>query len=295
MFDAAVIGPVTRDRLRVRGAPTRTLAGGAVHYAGIALCRLGRACTVLTRAAEADADELLGELRAAGARVQCRPARRTTSFENRYDEGFASRRQTVIAVCEPFAAEDAAGVCARAVQLGPLTRSDMDLEVLEAAAGTGARVYLDVQGFLRAVGPDGDVRAVDWPEKAAGLPRVHVLKADLDEARLLAGCVEPEEAARRIAAYGVEEVIVTLGAQGSVILEGGRLHRIPAYPPRRIADATGCGDTYLAGYLHARLAGRGVEAAGRFAAALAALKLERAGPFVGDEARVRFLLEERPD
>ncbi len=64
---------------------------------------------------------------------------------------------------------------------------------------------------------------------------------------------------------------------------------LPALPPAKLVDATGCGDTYAAGYLRERLAGAGPEQAGSFGAAVAALKLERRGPFRGSEADVRAL------
>jgi len=57
-----------------------------------------------------------------------------------------------------------------------------------------------------------------------------------------------------------------------------------------LEDPTGCGDTYMAGYLYQRLKGTDPERAGRFAAAMAALKLEGAGPFSGSEAEVHALL-----
>ena len=54
-----------------------------------------------------------------------------------------------------------------------------------------------------------------------------------------------------------------------------------------IVDSTGCGDTYLAAYLSRRLAFDAPERAGRFAAAAAALSLEREGAFRASEADVR--------
>ncbi len=85
---------------------------------------------------------------------------------------------------------------------------------------------------------------------------------------------------------------MTCGGNGSLILAGGRLHDIPAYPPRVVADPTGCGDTYSAGYIYHRLQSDDIGAAGRFAAALAALKLERHGPFTGDAQEVQARLRE---
>jgi len=45
-----------------------------------------------------------------------------------------------------------------------------------------------------------------------------------------------------------------------------------------VADSTGCGDTYMAGYLYKRVKGAPIEEAGLFAAALSTLKIENYGP-----------------
>jgi sugar/nucleoside kinase (ribokinase family) len=61
---------------------------------------------------------------------------------------------------------------------------------------------------------------------------------------------------------------------------------IPAYAPREVVDATGCGDTYMTGYLYRRALGDSYEQAGKFAAAMSTLKLEKTGPFSRTEAEV---------
>ena len=67
-------------------------------------------------------------------------------------------------------------------------------------------------------------------------------------------------------------------------------------PPRRVADATGCGDTYLAAYLARRLSGAECAECARFAAAAASLNIEALGAFRGSEADIaarRRALERR--
>ena len=59
-------------------------------------------------------------------------------------------------------------------------------------------------------------------------------------------------AARRLEGWGVREVVITEGSLGSFIYAEGKLVEIRAYPPRQLADATGCGDTYMTGYLYKR-------------------------------------------
>ncbi len=291
VHDICVIGHLTRDLVAVPGEAAKTQPGGVAHYAGIALASLGLDTGVLTKLAAADAAELLAPLAAAGAAIHCRASPATSRFQNLYSgPDLGCRRQVVGAVAAPFEPGDLAGIEARAVLLGPLTSTDMSLEFLAAAAALGSRVALDVQGFTRRL-DDGEVRAADWPEKRRGLALVALAKADLAEARILTGEPDPERAARALAALGPEEVLVTLGRAGSLVCAGGRVVRIPAFAPRALVDRTGCGDSYLAGYLFHRSSSDDVEAAGRFAAALATRALERAGAFAGGEAEVRALLE----
>jgi sugar/nucleoside kinase (ribokinase family) len=73
---------------------------------------------------------------------------------------------------------------------------------------------------------------------------------------------------------------------GSVIYSGGIFYDIPAYLPENVIDATGCGDTYMAGYLYKRSKGEGIQASGQFAAGMASLKMESPGPFTGTEQQI---------
>jgi len=75
----------------------------------------------------------------------------------------------------------------------------------------------------------------------------------------------------------VRALIVTRGAEGSVIhLPGTELH-IPSAKPAAIVDPTGCGDAYRAGILHGLLHERDWEITGRIASLLGAIKIESRG------------------
>ena len=137
---------------------------------------------------------------------------------------------------------------------------------------------------------EGEIRTEAWADLEEGLACITVLKADEYEARILTGESNPEQAALRLAEGGPKEVVVTFGSRGSVICFGGRLHRIPPVKTTRVVDATGCGDTYLAAYLHRRLKSEDVERAGRFASAAASLTLEQFGPFQATERDVEGAL-----
>jgi len=75
----------------------------------------------------------------------------------------------------------------------------------------------------------------------------------------------------------VDALIITRGAQGSVILTGGREIAIPAARADAVVDPTGCGDAYRAGLLHGLMRGFDWETTGRIASLLGAIKIAHAG------------------
>jgi sugar/nucleoside kinase (ribokinase family) len=88
------------------------------------------------------------------------------------------------------------------------------------------------------------------PALAALLPRVDVLFANEQEACGLVGTDDVEAAARELGRQ-VDTVAVTLGAEGSLVVDDGRVTRVAAEPVGdRVVDTTGAGDMYAAGFLH---------------------------------------------
>jgi sugar/nucleoside kinase (ribokinase family) len=166
--------------------------------------------------------------------------------------------------------------------------------VIRALAQKG-KVSLDAQGYLREV-KDQKVLAIDWCDKRSALEYVHTLKVNEYEMAVLTGQDDVREAARTLASWGVKEVVITLGSMGSVIYCEQTFYTIPAYiPTTSVVDATGCGDTYMAGYLYQRIKGASIQEAGEFAAAMATLKIEGSGPFTGTKDDVLTLLASRKD
>ena len=136
-----------------------------------------------------------------------------------------------------------------------------------------------------------EVLSVDWAKKEEALKYIHILKANEHEMEVLTQCSDPYDAAVKLADWGVKEVLLTLGDKGSLIYVDERFYEIPAYPVENVADATGCGDTYMAGYLYMRKRGASYQEAGCFAAAMCSVKLQSYGPFGGTEEDVHSLIK----
>jgi len=226
---------------------------------------------------------------ALGIEVDALPSAHTVYFENIYTENQDYRTQRVLRKADPFTVEQLLDIDARIFHLGPLLADDIPLELIKSLSERGI-VSLDVQGYLRKV-LDKEVVAIDWDVKKEALRYVDILKASRSEMEVLTGHTDVRKGAKMLAEWGVKDVVITLGSMGSVIYKNGIFYDIPAFSPEgSLVDATGCGDTYMAGYLYQQLKGAGLQDAGEFAAAMATLKIESSGPFTGTEEDVMALL-----
>lgn len=88
-----------------------------------------------------------------------------------------------------------------------------------------------------------------------------------------------EKTGRRLEelAQGLEALIVTKGAEGSVIYNGEERLEIPCVPPTAIIDPTGCGDAYRAGLLYGIAQGYDWRKTGQLASLMGALKIASRG------------------
>ncbi|MFQ5989372.1 MAG: carbohydrate kinase family protein [Candidatus Methylomirabilales bacterium] len=287
MVDVCVIGHITRDVIRI-GRGEKDLPGGVAYYFSMAFTSLGGSVSVITKCAEEDTF-LLNDLVKRNIDIFYSQSKKTTTFENVYPEDLDSRMQKVTSIATPFTVQEIPSIFPRYFHLGPLTNRNISLDVLRVLSRQ-AKVSLDIQGCLRTI-DKGMIRHGDWQEKDEGLTYVNILKADEDEAKILSGEENIERAAERLATYGIDEIVITLGRKGSLIYSKGAVYRIPSFPAKKMVDPTGCGDTYIAGYLFKRLRSSAITEAGQFAAAMASLKLGGYGPFTGSEEDVAKFLE----
>lgn len=288
MTDICCIGHITRDKV-ITPRQSVDMAGGTSFYFARALNQLPPKVEFLlvTKVGDESMDEV-ERLRKAGVNLTCHHCQRSVYFENTYGDDPNERSQRVLAKADPFTAAELSSLEAKVFHLGPLLADDFSPEVIETLAEHG-RVSIDVQGFLRKVDNERVVH-IDWKDKRRILAVTDVLKVNEQEMEVVTGTADPITAAKIIAGYGVKEVLVTLGSHGSIIFADGKFYDIPAFAPTEVVDATGCGDTYSAGYLYCRAQGMDYQEAGRFAAAMCTLKLEHSGPFDRSMADIRRLL-----
>lgn len=166
----------------------------------------------------------------------------------------------------------------------------VNVRVAKLAREAGVRVILDAGG-------------VDMPLSDELLQLVSVLSPNETELSRLSGMStrsDPEvrSAAAALQARGVDSVLVKLGAEGSLLVQGGEAAdvRQGALPAERVVDTTGAGDCFTASFAVALLEGQPPAAALQFAAAAACLCVQRPGamPSMPPRHEVDALLARQP-
>jgi len=288
--DICCIGHITLDKI-VTPKMTVHMPGGTSFYFANAISHLPhKGFQLVTAVGESELGSV-EKIRELGIDVRTLPSRKSVYFENIYGENQNNRTQRVLAKADPFTVEGLKDINAKIYHLGSLLADDFSLDVIKYLSAKGT-LSVDVQGYLREVQGE-KVVAVDWPEKIEALGYIDILKANEKEMAVLTGCTDPREASLKLAGWGVKEVLLTLGSEGSVIYTDGKFFDIPAYPPEQIVDATGCGDTYMTGYLYMRNKGASYYDAGCFAAAMCSIKLAASGPFNGTEEDILKMMQKR--
>ena len=93
-------------------------------------------------------------------------------------------------------------------------------------------------------------------------------------------------------AKSVKGLIVTRGAEGSVIYANGQQIEVPSVKPEKLVDPTGCGDAYRAGLLYGITHDMDWRSTGQLGSLLGALKISQRGGqnhrFTRDEIDQRY-------
>jgi 2-dehydro-3-deoxygluconokinase len=128
----------------------------------------------------------------------------------------------------------------------------------------------------RLVSFDTNLRLKLWSKERARAAIMDMMKlADiclpsLDDVALLTGLSDPDALVDHALDLGAKIVALKLGADGAIVASGAERHRIPPYRVSAV-DATGAGDVFGGAFLTRILKGDDLRAAGRYAAAAAAL------------------------
>ncbi len=123
--------------------------------------------------------------------------------------------------------------------------------------------------------------AADIYQRVLALTDIALLTLDDEEA--LHGKTDEAFVLARTRALGVNEVVIKRGAASCIVDVGGITVRVAPQPIATVVDTTAAGDSFGAGYLAARLAGRSPDEAARAGHQLAAVVIQHAGAIIPAE------------
>jgi fructoselysine 6-kinase len=265
MFNLVAVGDNCIDRLG--GHANAVLVGGNAVNVAVQVARGGLRAAyagAVGPRGEPDGDRVAAALAANGVDTRWLVRRATPTSVTEIDVDGTGERTIVkedFGACAGWAPDDATRTAlaqARHVHIGWLDDAGA---LRRSLAACGTPVSQDIS--VNATSPENI--------RPGGLS---IVFASLPETRA-------DEAANRAAALvaaGAAAAVITLGRAGSLALAEGRSWRAAAEPVAA-TDTTGAGDSYIAGFLTARLTGATVPDAMRAGHALAARTCGHPGGF----------------
>lgn len=170
------------------------------------------------------------------------------------------------------------------------TACDSGYAAIETARSAGVLVSFDTN-LRRKLWSLDRARAV----MTDVLRRCDIALPSLDDITAITGITAPDALVDHCLALGARTVALKLGADGAIVASAGERHHIPPFPCTPV-DATGAGDTFGGAFVARLVAGDGLLAAGRYAAAAAALSTQGYGAVapIPHAAAVRAALASQP-
>ncbi len=178
--------------------------------------------------------------------------------------------------------------------------SGISLAISNSACDAGYASIAAVRAAGVRVSFDTNLRLKLWSLDRARAVMSDVLRlTDIalpswDDITAITGLTEPEAIVDHCLRAGAKVVALKLGAEGALVASPDERHRIAPFPCSPV-DATGAGDTFGGAFVARLVAGDGLLAAGRYAAAAAALSTQGYGAVqpIPHAAAVRAALEAR--
>jgi sugar/nucleoside kinase (ribokinase family) len=289
-FDVAVAGHFAIDTIRLpsRSSPFVVL-GGSVTYVSFVAKRLDAMVSIISKVGEDFPEAYMWWLREEGIDVSGvikRKKARTTRFELEYSKDLSNRTLKLESKAAPINLSNLPkSLQAKAVHVAPIA-GEISYGVVKKLKGCAEVLSLDPQGLLRRFGKTGKVTSKSSVDKRL-FSLINVYKSSLDEISALTGHSDINSAINAIHDFGVETVIVTLGAKGSVLSVEKTVYNIPPCSSRVLVDPTGAGDAFIGGFLTEYIRQKDSLWCACVGSAAASLVIEGIGPtFFGEKEEI---------
>jgi sugar/nucleoside kinase (ribokinase family) len=274
-YDVIFCGNYTKDTI-ITPDGTSYIDGGGMNYAAFASKRLGANPAVITRLNKED-DRVVKAFEAAG--IDCYPefTPSSTLMTLEYKTHDVDKRNLYVkGIAGTISPRQLDGLEGRVIVTNSSLRGEVEPEFfMEMRKRPGVLLSADVQGFIRVLRGESLVYE-PWDEMELVLRHLDILKSDAVEAEYLTGEKDIEKAAKFFASLGPKEILLTHSG-GVLVYADGKFHHYEFHSESQ-AGRSGRGDTCVGTYVTKRLTLPSYEA-GKWAAAVTGMKVERPGPF----------------
>ncbi len=290
MFDIVSVGHFSIDSIFLpdRSKPFVVL-GGSAAYVSFAARRLNARASVLSKVGGDFPAAYLWWLRQEdvdlSALIKIDDAQ-TTRFELKYDNDLSNRTLQLNSKAPAITVDDLPNsLKAKAIHIGPIA-NEITYEVVEKLKRCAEFLSIDPQGLVRVFDENGNVTHGSLADKRI-LELANIYKSSQTEIAFVTNQPDLNSAVKAIHDYGVETVIVTLGAKGSLLSVENNVYDIPACKPEKIVDPTGAGDAFIGGFLAEYVNGENHLRCACVGSAVASFVVEVPGPtFFGDKEQI---------
>ena len=270
------------DYIKTQKVDTKErILSGCSTNALLALSKMGEQTNLIGAVGNDYKDRFVADLEKFGIKHIITPSDETGGFSLIYYDDFGNRTLDLLG-----RANNIEGIqqnwykSSKAVLIGPILGEVSFEQIKEIRANFDGLFFCDPQGLLRSADKTDRIShsAPDGIKDALG--QFDIVKPNELEGKVLTGidCREnPYEAAKIIHGYGPKIVIVTLAELGSVIYDGNEFIDIPPYEID-LVDATGAGDTFMAGFTFEYLKTKDLRLAGCYASCTSSIMIENVGP-----------------
>ena len=173
---------------------------------------------------------------------------------------------------------------------GDITPEDIEsvADVIRSAGFLILQLEVPVESVLKAakIAHEAGVYVILNPAPARELPKelfqyISLMTPNRTETSFMSGCKVTDEASletavEKLRGYGVQDFVVTLGSEGSLVFKGGKAELIPSLKVKAV-DATAAGDTFCGALCVALSEGLDLTEAARFATKASAITVQRMG------------------
>jgi sugar/nucleoside kinase (ribokinase family) len=288
--DVTVVGHFAIDSISLPSRPHPVVVlGGSATYTSLVTRRLDATASVISKVGGDFPRAYMWWLQQEGidlSAVVKLENEQTTRFELKYSKDLSKRTLKLKSKTSPITVDALPkSLHAKAIHIAPIA-GEISYDTIAKLKKCTEILSLDPQGLLRSFDAAGNVKYRSSISKRL-LNLITVYKSSLDELKAATGCKDTRSAIKTIHNFGVETVIVTLGAKGAVLSVSGTRYNIPPCKSTALVDPTGAGDVFMGGFLTEYIRQKDSLWCACVGSAAASLVVEGIGPtFFGEKEEI---------